>query len=160
MACKTVLQDTAGGGNREQGTGNRLPSGGRSGMLGPGGRWSKYMARDYRELIAWRKAMDLAKAVYRVTEAMPVAERYGLTRQILRAAVSVASNIAEGNARQTRTDYVRFLTIARGSLAELDTQMRLAEELGMLKPDQQVSELAAEVARLLQGLISRLKRAD
>jgi len=84
------------------------------------------MAQSYKELIAWRKAMDLVVEVYRVTRSFPGDELYGLTSQLRRAAVSVPSNIAEGQARYSRREFCHFLTIARGSLAEIETQVRIA----------------------------------
>jgi four helix bundle protein len=89
---------------------------------------------------------------------MPESERYGLTLQMRRAAVSVPSNIAEGHARQSRPDYIRFLRIARGSIAELSTQLELATDLEALSPDPQLSDLIDEAARILQGLIRSLEQ--
>ena len=100
--------------------------------------------------------MQLAKAVYLATKAMPPDERFGLTRQMRRSAVSVPSNIAEGYARQSRNDSVRFLRMARGSLTELSTQVELATELEMLRPNQQLQSLLEESDRVLQGLIRSL----
>ena len=84
----------------------------------------------YRDLLIWQKGMALAKQVYAMTRAFPGDERFGLTAQMRRAAVSVPSNIAEGQARRGRKEFVQFLSHAEGSLAELDTQLRLAVELG------------------------------
>lgn len=101
--------------------------------------------------------MSLVGAVYRWSRAMPEGERFGLTNQMRRAAVSVPSNIAEGYGRGTRADYVRSLRIARGSLHELDTQLRLAVSLEMLKEDEGVRSLLDETDRVLQGLIRSLE---
>src|SRR5438105_4548670 len=109
--------------------------------------------RTFRDLIAWQKAMDLVRAVYRATEQMPASERFGLTNQMRRAAVSVPSNIAEGNARQSRPDYLKHLRIARGSLAELSTQMELVWSLKLAPHDPLSCDLIAETDRVLQGLI-------
>ena len=79
---------------------------------------------DFRELKVWQHAMDLAEEVYRFTATLPAEEKFGLVSQIRRAAVSVPSNIAEGNSRATRGEYLQFLGIARGSLAELQTQLQ------------------------------------
>ena len=114
--------------------------------------------KTFRDLIAWQKGMDLARSVYRSTSAMPDAERFGLTNQMRRASVSVPSNIAEGYARQSRADYIKFLRISRGSLAELLTQMELATSLGMIRPDEQVNALLNETDRVLQGLIRSLEK--
>ena len=113
--------------------------------------------RTFRDLIAWQKAMELARLVYRATGQMPDTERFGLTNQMRRAAVSVPSNIAEGYARQSRADYLKYLRIARGSLAELATQHELARGLEMLGPDRATESLLAECDRVLQGLIRSLE---
>jgi four helix bundle protein len=113
--------------------------------------------RNFRELIVWQKAIELVKAIYALTSRMPKSERFGLTNQIRRAAVSILSNIAEGNARQGRKDYLRFLGMARGSLAELETQLIVAQELNMLPKDEQIWSNIAETWRLVQGLINRLR---
>lgn len=113
--------------------------------------------KTFRDLIAWRKSVDLAKAVYQITQTMPDTERYGLARQMRRAAVSIASNIAEGNARQTLSDYIHFLAVARGSLAELETQIVIADELNLLKNSNHLTELLAETDRLVQALIRSLQ---
>ena len=112
--------------------------------------------KTFRDLVAWQKAMGLAREVYKMTAAMPAEERFGLTLQMRRAAVSIPSNIAEGYARQSKVDYVRFLKVARGSLAELETQMILCEELKFLKPAPTITELQRETDRVLQGLIRSL----
>ena len=113
--------------------------------------------KTFRDLIAWQKAIQLAKLIYQTTQQMPVAERFGLMVQMRRAAVSIPSNIAEGNARQSRADYLRFLTIARGSLAELETQMVIATELQLIVASPETSALLAETDRILQGLIRSLQ---
>ncbi len=110
----------------------------------------------FQDLVAWQRAMALAKAVYLLTRQLPDAERFGLVQQIRRAAVSIPSNIAEGFGRQSTTDMVRFLRVARGSLFELDTQLRLSTELDMLSPDQVPRSLIDETDRVLQGLINSL----
>lgn len=85
--------------------------------------------RSYRDLVVWQKGMDLVEGVYRVTKAFPKDEVYGLTSQIRRAVVSIPSNIAEGQSRMTSGEFIHFLGIARGSLAELETQIILAQRL-------------------------------
>ena len=114
--------------------------------------------RTFRDLIVWQKAMDLARTVYLATKAMPPAEQFGLTNQMRRAAYSIPSNIAEGYARQSRPDYLKFLRIARGALAELSTQVELAVTLGMIATDRQTQLLLEEVDRVLQFLIMSLER--
>ena len=116
--------------------------------------------KTFRDLIAWQKAMELVRLIYRQTSTMPESEKFGLTNQMRRAAVSIPSNIAEGHARQSRQDYLRFLKIARGSLAELMTQMELATSMSMLPKNEIVSELLAETDRVLQGLIRSLERLN
>ena len=116
------------------------------------------LIRTYRDLIAWQLGMKLAKLIYRITRQMPKAEQFGLTNQMRRAAVSVPSNIAEGYARQSTADYLKYLRISRGSLAELSTQYELSIGLEMLKHDPKVADLLAEEDRVLQGLIRSLER--
>lgn len=87
------------------------------------------MLQSYRGLLVWQKAMDLATMVYHLTEPFPKREVYGLAAQLRRAGVSVPSNIAEGYGRGSRREYLQFLTIAQGSLKELETQVLLAERL-------------------------------
>lgn len=109
--------------------------------------------KTYRDLTAWQRAMDLACAVYQLTAALPKDETYGLARQVRAAAVSIASNLAEGQARGPR-EFKRFLKIGLGSLQELETQLLLAERLGFVNSQQikPAMNLAAEVGRLLNGL--------
>lgn len=93
-------------------------------------------ARNYRDLIVWQNGIKLAKVIYKLAERFPKQETYALADQIRRAAVSVPSNIAEGQARKSPGDFRRFLHFALGSLAEVDTQLVLAQEFGYLKPDE------------------------
>src|SRR5258705_5137149 len=107
--------------------------------------------KSYTELIAWQKAMTLVAAVYSATKVFPKEELYGLTSQVRRAAVSIPSNIAEGQGRQTTPDFLRHLSIAYGSLLEMETQMLIALRLDYLAPEVcvDVLERSAEVGRLL-----------
>jgi four helix bundle protein len=105
--------------------------------------------RTFRDLLVWQKAVQLAKAVYEVTRSFPREERFGLTLQLRPAAVSVSSNIAEGHARQGR-EFPHFLSIARGSTAEVESQLFLAAELGFM------TRAAAEPIVLLAGEIHRM----
>lgn len=105
--------------------------------------------RPHERLDVWCDAMALVESVYRITEHFPDAERFGLTSQMRRAAVSVPSNIAEGAARRSTAEYLRFLSMARGSLSELDTQLQLAASLGF-------SDAEASLAALLDRVFSRL----
>ncbi len=114
--------------------------------------------QSYRELRAWQNSMRLAQKVYRVTKHFPREEIYALTAQIRRSAISVPSNIAEGQGRASKGEFKQFLCIARGSLFELETQFMLAKSLGYLS-DQEAQELEAaiaEVAPVLSGLIRSL----
>ena len=109
--------------------------------------------RSCRELIVWQKAMDLVVDIYRITRTFPKSEVYGLAGQMQRASVSVPSNIAEGHALKQTQAYLRHLAIASGSLAELETQLEIADRLGyLLQPDQMVFEQATEVGRMLSAL--------
>jgi len=112
------------------------------------------VARTYRELLVWQKAKTLAVRIYRVTESFPKNETYGLTSQIRRAAVSVVSNIAEGQGRLTSGEFCHFLGQARGSLLEVDAQLAIAHDLNYLKPDEHDS--AAKDLYQVLGLLNRL----
>lgn len=112
------------------------------------------MARSYRDLFVWRRAKTFASRIYRVTEKFPRDEIYGLTSQTRRAAVSVASNIAEGQGRITTGEFVHFLGQARGSLLELDTQLPIAADLTYFKPGE-YEALDKELYQIL-GLLNRL----
>jgi len=115
---------------------------------------------NHKDLAVWQKSMALAVEVYALSKHMPRGEIFGLTSQMRRAAVSVPSNTAEGAARHTTREFLAFLYIARGSLAELETQLRLTHAIGYL-PDDLVSPALAstdEVGRLLTSVIAGLKR--
>ena len=127
-----------------------------------GGRGTIFgMGDSYRDLIAWRKAMELVSAIYRATQEFPRQEIYGLTSQLRRAAVSVPSNIAEGQAHFSQKEFHRFLSHARGSLVEVETQVIIAENLGYLATAQSnaLLEKAAEIGRVLNGLIASTRSA-
>ena len=113
------------------------------------------MSYGYQALIAWQKAMDLVELVYHCTEDFPSEERFGLTSQVRRAAVSIPSNIAEGNSRSSDRDFARFLEIALGSLAEVETQLILAKRLRFLAADklETALSLSQEVGRITGGLL-------
>ena len=116
--------------------------------------------RNYQELIAWQKAMDLVVEIYTISKAFLRDEVYGLTSQTRRAAVSVPSNIAEGQGRRTTADFLRHLSISYGSLREVETQTLIATRLHYVteRRSQAVMNLAAEVGRLLNGLMASLVR--
>jgi len=119
------------------------------------------MPGSYRDLVAWRMAMLLVREVYGATQAFPNNELYGLTSQLRRAAISVPSNIAEGQARYSRREFHHFLNNARGSLAEVETQIMLANDLGYLcqKDLNALLLKASELGRILNGLIAATKAA-
>jgi four helix bundle protein len=112
-------------------------------------------SRNYRDLITWQKAMDLVVAVYQATRGFPKEELFVLTSQVRRAAVSIPSNIAEGQGRGGDPEFVRFLRIGHGSLREVETQLLIAERLNYLQRDnvRVLMDRAAEVGKLMNGLI-------
>ena len=116
--------------------------------------------RNYKDLIAWQKAMDLVELIYQATEGFPQREVFGLSNQARRAAVSVPSNIAEGQGRASTRDFLHFLSIARGSLQELETQILIAGRLLYLedKMVRKLMDMSAEVAQILNGLRKSLLR--
>ena len=119
------------------------------------------MARNFKSIIAWQKADDLAVEIYRETgNSFPADERFGLTSQIRRAAVSVPANIAEGSGRETLKDFVRFLHNAQGSLSEVEYYLHLAYRLSYFEEDAftNLENQRAEVGRLLNGFIKSLKK--
>jgi four helix bundle protein len=114
----------------------------------------------YTDLVAWQKAMDLVEAVYRCTRAFPKEELYGLSSQLRRAAISIPSNIAEGHCRNGRREFVHHLSIALGSLGELETQVMISERLGYLAAPEssKIQASAAEAGRIIVGLMPSLER--
>jgi len=114
----------------------------------------------YRDLDVWKLAVDWVEAVYRATSYWPSEERFGLTSQRRRAAVSVASNIAEGAARRSTGEFLQFIGMARGSLAEAETQLLIASRLGYLDATRTEALLAAadRISRMLVSLAASLKR--
>jgi len=113
----------------------------------------------YEDLIVWQKAKAFASEIYRATEPFPKTEIYGLTSQLRRAAVSVASNIAEGQGRLTKGEFCHFLGQARGSLLEVETQLSISLDLHLLKKDEfhDLQHKSYEVRRLLNGLIESMR---
>jgi len=112
--------------------------------------------QSYRDLRVWQRAIELVTAVYETTRSFPKEEIYGLTSQIRRAAVSIPSNIAEGQARLTRGEFRQSLGHAKGSLAELETQLIIAQNLGFLVSPDGLFQATAEVGRMLNGLLNSL----
>jgi|SRR5690349_14945833 len=116
--------------------------------------------KSYRDLEVWQRAMRLVKRIYEVTRKFPTDERFGLTNQLRRAAVSVPSNLAEGHARFGAGEFSRFLSITMGSVAELETQILLSLNLGYIK-EPVTHELLAErdvVGKMLRGLAKSIER--
>jgi four helix bundle protein len=116
------------------------------------------MDKPHRKLEVWRLSMELTTQVYKLTSQFPSEEKFGLVSQMRRCAVSIPSNIAEGAARSSQADFARFLTIALGSLSELDTQLELASRLGYCGKDQysKIDNTLASISRMLVALLSRM----
>jgi len=112
----------------------------------------KYM---FEELVVWQKAIELVRLVYAESKEFPPDERHALTDQLRRAAVSIPSNIAEGNGRTTNRDYAHFLGIARGSLYETLTQLRIAQCLGYVAELPEIETLAMEIGNMLGAMLKK-----
>jgi len=117
--------------------------------------------RSYRDLIVWQKAIDFVESIYKSTKNFPNHEQYGLSSQLRRSAVSVPSNIAEGQARQHAKEFQQFLHISLGSLAEVHTQLIIAHRLDYLSEDRLLEHEAAikEIRKMLYSLIKKLPTA-
>lgn len=120
------------------------------------------MLKNYKDLKVWQKSYQLCLEIYKVTKEFPKEERYGLTSQIRRAAVSVPSNIAEGYGRKTTPEYIQFLYVAYGSTCELETQIFLSGDLGYIETEklEKLQEEIGEVERMLKALIKSLKEKE
>jgi four helix bundle protein len=118
------------------------------------------MEKPHKKLDVWKAGMELALGIYKVTNKFPAEEKYGLTTQMRRAAVGIPSNIAEGSARQGKKEFKNFLSIAQGSLSELDTQMELALLLEYVDPEkfQILDNLMVRIDKMLTGLIRSLTK--
>ncbi|HOC68300.1 MAG TPA: four helix bundle protein [Candidatus Hydrogenedentes bacterium] len=114
--------------------------------------------KNYQDLIVWQKAMDVVVEVYRLTKKFPQGEFYGLTNQIRRAAISIPSNIAEGHTRNSRAEYLNFLSIAQGSRAEVETQMIISVRLGYLTSEETLPTLSLlnEINRIIGTIRQKL----
>lgn len=117
------------------------------------------MIQSYRDLDVWKKSIELVTKIYSVTSDFPATELYGLTSQLRRASVSIASNIAEGKTRQSRNEYSRFLYIALGSVAEIETQIIVAKRLKYINDTHEadIMEYLDHIARMLRNLIKSLQ---
>jgi len=116
--------------------------------------------KSYRDLDVWQKAMDLVVDSYKATKRFPKSELFGLASQMQRAGVSVPANVAEGRARQHTKEFIRHLSIAYGSLAELETHIQIAERLNYLESDQvdRLMKQTSEVGRMINGLRKTLAK--
>ncbi len=112
--------------------------------------------RDYKDLLVWQKGMTLAKIIYRLTQKYPSEEKFGLVAQMRRAAISIPSNIAEGQARHTTGEFIQFISHAEGSVAELDTQLILSIELNFCRAAD--TEKAFELINELRKMLNVLRR--
>ena len=115
--------------------------------------------RPHEKLEAWQQAMRLVKAIYGQTQSFPKEEVFGLTQQMRRAAVSIPSNLAEGAARQGAREYAHFISIARGSLSEIETQLQIAQMLGYCNESETINEILDQLGRLLTGLHKKWSQA-
>ena len=120
------------------------------------------MGKSYRDLIAWQKAMKLVSQIYDDTEKFPDRERFALTSQIRRAAVSIPCNIAEGQGRRTKREFHQFLGNARGSVMEVETQVLIALDRKFIDPKKAevLLEMLAEIGRILNGLMDSLEESS
>ncbi len=127
-------------------------------MLGPYWMENNKM-RDYKDLISWQKSIRLAEEIYHLTKQLPRDETYGLSSQMRRAAVSIASNIAEGYGRESAVEYGRFLKIARGSLYETETQLFLCERLSLIDRAgmETALSLCSEIGKMLNTMLRHLQ---
>lgn len=118
------------------------------------------MEKPHKKLDAWKLSMDLVIDVYRITDNFPREERYSLTDQIRRAAISIPSNIAEGAARQTKKEFANYLHMAQGSLSELDTQLELARRLGYLDDEtwRILDHRMERIDKVISGLIHHITK--
>jgi four helix bundle protein len=118
-----------------------------------------YMGASFKELVVWQRAVEMTTLIYALTAGYPSSEKFGLTNQLRRAAVSVASNIAEGYGRSTRGEYLQFLGHARGSNCEVETQLVIAASLGfgVVPEARRAEQLCADVSRLLNSLMKALR---
>ena len=114
------------------------------------------MGKPHEQLDAWKFSMELTKAVYQMTATFPAEERYGLSQQMRRPAVSIPSNIAEGAGRNGAKEFLNFIGISQGSLAELETQLQLAVMLGFAVPDYPAFEIPNSTGKLLTGFHKKL----
>ena len=116
--------------------------------------------RKHHDLVAWQVSVELVGDLYRITETFPAKETYGLTSQIRRAAISVPFNIAEGAARTTKREFAHYLSMARGSLSEIDTQLTIAKTLGYVETDEEAQQKLDRVFGLIGGLLKSISTTN
>ncbi len=117
----------------------------------------KQKIKNHKDLDCWKESINLVKVVYQLTKSFPAEETYGLTNQMRRAAISVPSNIAEGAGRKNPKEFIQFLYIAQGSLAELETQLIIAEELGYTKHQKEIHHNILSIKKIIKGLSKYLR---
>ena len=117
------------------------------------------MTQSYRDLIVWQKSMQLAKITYSLTKKLPKEETFSLANQMRRAVISIPSNIAEGNGRNSKKEYAHFLSVARGSKSELETQLLLCIDLKYFQQEEadKALNLCVEVGKMLNAMISKFR---
>jgi four helix bundle protein len=120
------------------------------------------MIKSYKDLEVWQKSIELVKRIYLITKSFPSDETYGLMNQMRRAAVSIASNIAEGKTRQTKKEYIQFLYVTLGSTSELETQIVIAKELRYIdeKAEGDLLDKTDHISKMTRNLIKSLRSAD
>ena len=118
------------------------------------------LKKPHKKLDVWQKSIILIQKIYELTKSFPKIENFGLTNQMRRAVISIAANISEGAARQTKKEFIQFLHMAQGSLSELDTHLEISGKLGYLKENnlQELSVLMNDIDKMLTGLIKSLKK--
>ena len=118
------------------------------------------MRRKHQDLVAWKVSVELVSDLHQLTETFPAKETYGLVSQIRRAAVSVPSNIAEGAARVSKREFAHYLSMARGSLSEIDTQLTISKQLGYIGDDEHLQQKMDRVFGLIGGLLKSTRAAN
>ena len=117
------------------------------------------MKRNYQDLTVWQRAMDLVTRIYGTTSALPDTEKFGLVTQLLRAAVSIPSNIAEGAGRSSPGDFLYFLSVARGSLLEVETHLLIGQRLNMLQLTDEIIDDIEAIFAMLSKMMKRLRNS-
>ena len=115
-------------------------------------------AKSYKDFVVWQKSMDLAEEIYKLVKLLPKTETYALSDQMRRAVISIPSNIAEGQGRNSTKEFIKFLAIARDSQCELETQLQLCNKIGYLQEDETKTALSLceEISKMLNSLVKKL----